>query len=51
VLLSLITILDWSVHQFDIKNAFLHGDLNEEIYMDVPLRYQCSGAEKKVCKL
>lgn len=36
VLLSLSTNLDWPLQQFDVKNAFLHGELSEEIYMDLP---------------
>lgn len=36
VLLSTTANLDWLLHQFDIKNAFLHGDL-EEAYMKIPL--------------
>ena len=35
VLLSLAANHDWPLLQFDVKNAFLHGDLKEEIYMDL----------------
>lgn len=36
VLLSLVANLDWELYQLDIKNAFLNGDLDEEVYMSVP---------------
>ena len=36
VLLSLAANLDWLLLQFDVNNVFLHGDLDEEIYMDIP---------------
>ena len=36
ILLSLAANLDWPVQQYDIKNDFFHGDLSEEIYMDLP---------------
>ena len=49
VILSLAINLDWSFKQFDIKNAFLHGDLLEEVYMDPPLRF--TPKEGKVCRL
>jgi hypothetical protein len=37
VLISLATNLDWPFQQLDAKNAFLHGDLEEEVYMELLL--------------
>eukprot|EP00253_Pinus_taeda_P001519 PITA_01519 len=34
--LSLVAFFKWEVHQMDIKSAFLHGHLHEEIYMEKP---------------
>jgi hypothetical protein len=31
--LSITTTRGWEVHQMDIKNYFLHGDLSKDIYM------------------
>lgn len=39
VLLSLAASLEWPLHSFDLKNAFLHGQLKENVYMDFPLGY------------
>ncbi|RVW39621.1 Retrovirus-related Pol polyprotein from transposon TNT 1-94 [Vitis vinifera] len=39
VLISLAANLNWPLHQFDVKNAFLHGGFEEEVYMDIPLGY------------
>ena len=36
ILLSLAVNRGWSLQQFDLKNVFLHRDLNEEIYMEIP---------------
>ncbi|RVW81567.1 Retrovirus-related Pol polyprotein from transposon RE2 [Vitis vinifera] len=36
VLLSLAANLDWPLQQFNVKNVFLHGELSEEVYMDLP---------------
>ena len=51
VLLSLAANLDWPLHQFDVKNAFLHGDLEEDIYMDIPSGYVANTEGNIVYKL
>jgi hypothetical protein len=39
LVLSLAASHKWEVHQMDVKSAFLHGDLQEQIYMEQPLGY------------
>ncbi|KAL6349124.1 hypothetical protein AAG906_033780 [Vitis piasezkii] len=51
VLLSLAANLDWPLHQLDVKNAFLHGDLEEEIFMDIPPGYTATSEAKIACSL
>ena len=49
--LSLVTNFDWPLQQFDVKNAFLHGDLEEEVYMELPLGFMEDFMRNKVFKL
>ncbi|KAI3507425.1 hypothetical protein L1887_22411 [Cichorium endivia] len=50
---TLITIAvkrNWLLHQLDVNNAFLHGDLKEEVYMKVPQGFSNEG-NATVCRL
>ncbi|RVW56514.1 Retrovirus-related Pol polyprotein from transposon TNT 1-94 [Vitis vinifera] len=51
ILLSLAVNQDWCLQQLDIKNAFLNGDLEEEVYMKIPPGFEESMAKNQVCKL
>lgn len=50
LMLSLAATKGWHLRQFDVNNAFLHGNLDEEVYMELPPGYQIT-ENSKVCKL
>ncbi|MFV0960764.1 reverse transcriptase domain-containing protein, partial [Klebsiella pneumoniae] len=51
VILALALQHGWSLSQLDVKNAFLHGDLKEEVYMEQPPGYNELDPSTWVCKL
>ncbi len=51
VLLALAASKDWKLWQMDVKNAFLHGELDRLIYMNQPMGFQSQNHPEFVCKL
>ena len=50
LLLAITAIKNWLLEQLDVNNAFLHGDIHEEVYMEV-LKGIVPPKPGKVCKL
>ncbi|KAI5346452.1 hypothetical protein L3X38_014331 [Prunus dulcis] len=51
LVLSLAAMNQWSLRQLDVKNAFLHGDLEEEVFMRQSQGYEDPAHPEYVCKL
>ena len=51
ILLALVAHYDMELEQLDVKTAFLHGDLDEEIYLRQPEGFIDSNRPDYVCKL
>ena len=51
ILLALVAQFDMELVQMDVKTAFLHGDLEEEIYITQPDGFKVARKENWVCKL
>lgn len=51
VVLGLATSQSWALHQFDVKNAFLHDHLQETVYCQQPSGFIDSAHPTHVCHL
>jgi hypothetical protein len=49
--LTLAHSRDWPIHQLDVKNTFLHGNLSETVYCSQPTGFADSVHPDHVCKL
>jgi hypothetical protein len=51
VLIALAASKSWKLWQMDVKNAFLHRELDREIYMEQPQGFESQAHPDYVCKL
>ncbi|KAM1053550.1 hypothetical protein ACFX2I_000976 [Malus domestica] len=51
VVISLAAQKNWGIYQLDVKSAFLHGEIEEEVFVDQPPGYEQKGHESKVYRL
>ena len=51
IILSMATSMNLEIEQLDVKTTFLHGELEEEIYIQQSEGFKAKGIEKMVCRL
>jgi len=51
MIIALAAHKNWKIFQLDVKSAFLHGELSEDVYVEQPRGYEKKGSEHLVYKL
>jgi hypothetical protein len=51
LILAMAALENWNIMGLDVRNAYLYGKLNEEIYMEQPQGFSTPGSEHKVLRL
>ena len=51
LIIALAAASGWEIHHLDVKTAFLHGELKEEVFVTQPEGFEVAGQEGKVYKL
>jgi hypothetical protein len=50
-IISLVTSMDWRLHQMDVKTSFVNGEIEEELYIEQPDGFVIHEEESHVCRL
>ena len=51
IVLALTVSFNWNIHQLDILNAFLHGFLDKEVFMEQPQGFVYENYSDYMCHL
>lgn len=51
LILTIFVMHGWIMRQLDVNNAFLHGNLEETVFMHQPPRFEDQSRPQHVCKL
>lgn len=50
IILSLAAYFGWELQQFYVKNAFLHGHIEEQVYIQIPSGFRSFKEGNKMCR-
>jgi len=50
-IIAIASVMGWKLHQMDVKNAFLNGVVDQEMYIEQPKGFTFHESESHVCKL